>query len=166
MTTTRTVAVGAVAGALALWAVWGLWPSDARRIARALDALAADVSVTGPETPLERFARAARIGAAFTVDASIDPGGSHPALEGRDAIVGLAAQLRGTEAIGRLRFDDVTVTVDPSGATAVATMTATVTTRNRQSGDEMIDAREVEMQWVKQEGDWRISRATAVRTLQ
>jgi hypothetical protein len=155
-----------VVAGLAAWAAWRAWPSDERRITRALEALAADTSVDAVEAPVERLARAARIGAAFTEDATLEPGGHVPAVEGRDAIVALAARLRGTDLTGRLRFADVTVSIDADRNGARTTMTATITTRERQTGGDTTDAREVEMRWVRQDGHWRISRAAVVSTLQ
>ena len=157
--------IAVLAFALAAWTAWRLWPSDARRISDTLGRLAADASVPGPEAELERLARVARLSAYLTPDAVLELGENAPTIEGRDAILGLAARARGFEGTAQVRFVDVGVTIDEGGTTARATMTATVTTRDRRSGDPVVDAREVETDWVKVEGTWRIRRATAVSTL-
>ncbi len=151
--------------AAAIWLGWGMRPSDASRISRLLNRLAADATPGSGESETDRLARGARISSCLTSDVRLERGDSAPPIEGREAIVGLALQAGGAGGPARLRLADVGVTVDQGDATARATMTATLVTLDTQSGVEVVDAREVETNWVKQDGEWKIRRAAVVGTL-
>ncbi len=150
--------------AAAVWLAWGMRPSDRAQIARRLDRIAADAIPGAREAAFDQLARAARLSSCLTVDARLELGESSPPVEGREAIIGIASHAV-TEGPARLTLADIGVTIEPGGATARATMTATLVTRDRESGGDLVDAREVETDWVKQDGEWRIRRAALVRTL-
>jgi hypothetical protein len=147
------------------WLAWGMRPTDANRIARRLERIAADASAAPRESAVDRLARAARLATALTTDARLEFGEGAPAVEGREAIVALASRAVPGEGPARLSFVDVGITVGEGRLAARATMTAKLVTRDAQSGGDLVDAREVETDWVKQDGEWRITRATLVGTL-
>jgi ketosteroid isomerase-like protein len=152
----------AVVAAVAVFRWWR--PSDERRIRAVLEALAEAASEPAGEG-LEPLARAAALGRFFTEDVVVDLGPSRRPIEGRDTLVALAAQARPPAGGLRVRFVDVTVTVEAGGATATTRATALV--RGTVPGDpEAADARELTMGFRKVGGAWLIARVAAVEPLE
>lgn len=155
----RTVIVGAIAAALLgywSWRAW--WPSDEQRIRRRIEALAADVneSTTGG---LGAVARAAKIGSYFTEDVAVDLGKGSPAIQGRETLIGMAARLQPRTAAFRLRLVDLQIAVADAG-TAQVNLTAAF--ERRGASEESIDARELLLDLVERDGEWRISHIRTV----
>jgi hypothetical protein len=161
---TRVVAI-VVALAAAYYAYRWYFPDDEAVIRARLDDLAATVSHTGGGEGFSTITRAAKFGTFFTRDVVIEIGGGFAPIRGRDMVLALAAKAQVPGEGFTIRFVDVTVTVDPSGLSALATMTATA--QGRSLGDlQAIDARELEMAFLKVEGEWQIERVTGVETIQ
>ncbi len=158
------IAAAVLIGAIA-WLAWGMAPTDAKVIARHLERIAADATAASRETEVDRLARAARISKRLTPDARLELGDSNQPIDGREAIVALASRVVAGGGPARLSVVDVGVTVDQGAVTARATMTAKLVTLDAQSGGELVDAREVETDWLKLDGEWRIRRAAVVATL-
>ena len=160
----RVVAV-LVALAAAYYAYRWYFPDDEAVIRARLDDLAATVSHSGGGEGFSMLTRAAKFGTFFTQDVVIEIGGGVASIRGRDTVMALAAKAQVPGEGFTIRFVDVTVVVDPSGLSALATMTATA--QGRSLGDyQAIDARELEMGWRKVDGEWQIDRVTGVETLQ
>jgi hypothetical protein len=147
------------------WMAWDMRPSEATRIARRLDRLAAESTAAPRESEVDRLARAARLSSYLTSDARLELGESIPPVDGREAIIALATRTLAGTSPSRLSVVDVGVSVAKDGTTARATMTAKLVTRDAEAGADVVDAREVETDWVKQDGEWRIIRAALVGTL-
>ena len=157
-------AVGLVAAiAFALWAWTTWWPSDERAIRRRLDALASAVNEAAPEG-LGTITRAAGIGSYFTEDVVVDLAAGNTPIQGREALVGVAARLDPSSAGYTLEFDDVAVDVGESGSASVR-CAAMVTRTSRATGERTTDARELQLAMTKADGTWRIARVTAPDTL-
>lgn len=162
-TVIRIVAV-VVALVAAYYAYQTLFPDDEGRIRAALDDLAAMVSQSGGEG-FAQMARAAKLGSFFTRDIVVDLGPPFSPIRGRDTVMALAAKAQIPGEGFHVRFVDVTVTVDPSGLSAVVALTATV--QGRSLGElQAIDAKELEMDFRQVDGDWLIDRVTGVATLE
>jgi len=162
-TLVRIVAI-LVALAAAYYAYRWCFPDDEAVIRTRLDDLAATVSHSSAEG-FAQLTRAAKFGTFFTEDVVIEIGGGVASIRGRDTVMALAAKAQVPGEGFTIRFVDVTVVVDPSGLSALATMTATA--QGRSLGDyQAIDARELEMGWRKVDGEWQIDRVTGVETLQ
>jgi hypothetical protein len=157
-----TVVVALVA---AYYAYRWYFPDDEAMIRARLDDLAATVSHSGGGEGFSTITRAAKFGTFFTEDVVIDIGGGFAPIRGRDTVLALAAKAQVPGEGFTIRFVDVSIVVDPSGLSALATMTATA--QGRSLGDyQAIDARELEMAFLKTDGEWRIERVTGVEAIQ
>jgi hypothetical protein len=157
-------AMAAVAAtALALWAWHMWWPSDERAIRRRLDTLAATVNEPVPDG-LGTVTRAAEIGSYFTDSVTIDLGPGSTPIQGREPLIALATRMPSGAGGYTLQFDEVAVAVS-GGSSADVTCAATLRRRNATTGEQSIDARELQLGLVKADGVWRIARVTALDTL-
>ena len=155
----------AVALIAAYYAYRWYFPDDEAVIRARLDDLAATVSHTGGGEGFSMIARAAKFGTFFTQDVLIEIGGGFAPIRGRDTVLAIAAKAQVPGEGFIISFVDVTVTVEPSGSSALATLTATA--QGRSLGDlQAIDARELEMAFLKVDGEWQIDRVTGVETIQ
>ncbi len=159
---TRRLAIAGVAVAVAVTA-WQLWPSEARRVRRKLDALASVVNER-PHDGLGQIARAAQLAQFFTEDVVIDPGRGAGPIHGRERLLALVSRAPNDGDPFRLAFVDVSVEL-PGADAATAHLTATLSSRDADTGAENVDAREVELQF-RRTDDWRISRITLVDALE
>ncbi|HEV3486059.1 MAG TPA: nuclear transport factor 2 family protein [Vicinamibacterales bacterium] len=162
--TTQVRAAGVVAAvALGVWAWSTWWPSDERAIRRRLEALASAVNEAAPEG-VGTITRAAGIGSYFTEDVVVDLGVGNTPIQGREALIGVAARVNPSSAGYTLEFDDLAVDVGESGSASVR-CAATLTRTNRATGERITDARELQLAMTKADGSWRIARVTALDTL-
>jgi len=140
---------------------------EEREIARRLNELAETASVDVDENPVIRMANAARVGRYFTEDGLIERGENAAPIQGRGAVVALAAQARTAVEDLRIRFTDVEIRVSGSD-TAVAHLTLVVSGRGEEkpSTGSSIDARELRLTFRKIDGDWLIARVESLETLE
>ena len=156
-------ALGAVLlGALALYAVQQMFPSEETRIRRQLDAIAREASEASNDP--SGFASAARLAMYFTDDVTIDPGGGIEPLRGRETIFAAGRTLRSKTGTTRIDVRDADVRITPDGNAAAVTVTVTVT-KDSGSDHETLDARELALSMIKRESVWLITHVTAVETL-
>ncbi len=165
MTRAARLGVGLVAAVLLVWVGFGWWSSEVRQIRRRLDALAETASVGGGDTSLVRLAKAARLAGYFTEDITIDLGSPSTVIRGRDTLMAMAARIRVSPEGLRIELVDVQITVDAEGARATASMTVQGSGIAFATGDQMIDAREMEMTLVKLDGEWLIQGVSAVSAI-
>ncbi len=152
----RRTLVAAVIVAVGV-AAWQLWPTDARRIRRKLDAIAATVNER-PADGVGQVARTARLARFVTDDVVLDPGEGAESIKGRERLLALASRVPNEGEPFELSFVDVSIQVTGERL-AGAHLTATLTTRDRQTGEETVDAREVELEF-RRSDDWRVARIT------
>ena len=138
------------------------WPTDERRVRRRLEALAEAVNER-PTDGIGIVAHAAQLALYFTPDVVLDPGHRAGPIRGRERLIALASRAPAGGAAFEVDFVDVSVTVD--GDTASSRLTATLTTRANAAEPAAVDAREVEVQW-RREDEWRIARITLVDPLE
>ena len=165
MTRAAQLGVGLVAAVLFVWLGFGWLSSEVRQLSRRLDALAETASVGSGETNLVRMAKAARLAGYFTEDITIDLGSPSTVIRGRDTLMTMAVRTPVSPEGLRIELVDVQITVDAEGARAIASMTVQGSGIDFATGDQMIDAREIEMTLVKVDGEWLIQRVNAVSAI-
>lgn len=152
----------AVAALVAVaWGAYLFWPSDERKVRGRLDALA-EVLNERPRDGLGMVAQTAQLTTFFTEDVILEPGGRAGAIRGRERLLALASR---APAVREFEIDFVDVSVEVTGETAASRMTATLTSRPDPAESESVDAREIDVQW-RREDDWRIARITLIDPLQ
>ena len=152
-----------VVGGLAYVAYRVAWPTEDRRIRSTLDALAGLASTPQQEGDLLRLARIQRIGDYLLEEVLVEVEDG-PVMGGRQAIVGALVQASAVGPVG-VHFADVTVRMGPDQRTAAVTATVEVERPDPRLGGTEVDAREVEMTWVRQESSWMMAKARVVRPL-
>jgi sugar/nucleoside kinase (ribokinase family) len=135
-----------------------LFPSEARRVRARLDGLVELINAP-PGEGVDGLARAVRIGNAFAPDVVVDFGDGPP-LHGRETVMAVASRLQERARTVKVNIEDVDIVVGSDRSSADVDLTVTVTT------SDSTDAREFQLQMLKPEGAWLISRATVVRVLQ
>jgi len=155
---------GTILFALLLVGGWLWLNGDERAIRRRLDDIAASVSVPAHDSDFGRLARIAQLRHDVSEDVRIGDGEHEVAS--RELV--LAALSRWTPPPGgaAVEFVDVHVTVAPDHAAATSHLTAKVTTRERAEGAPTVDAREMTVGFRKIAGEWMVSDARTVETLQ
>jgi SnoaL-like domain len=152
-----------VVGVVVAIAAWAFWPGGDERDVRArLYELAAAASVPYAETELARATRLATIGRGVTTDVRLDAGDGRSAVTGRDAVIGAAGRLS-REGPVEFHLADLAVTVADNGATAQARATVLA---DRPDADQGFEGQEVEIELVRNQGVWLVSRAVAVAAVQ
>jgi hypothetical protein len=157
-----------LASALAIVGVgvlaWYLWaPSDERAIRRRLDAFITEFNQNATDG-LGSAARAVRLGAFFADDVTVDLGQGSAPIQGREALIGMAARLQPRTAAFSLDVEDVNIEVAPGGRAEV-NLTMIVRGRSSAKAEESVDAREFTLGMMNVNGDWQINRVTAIDTI-
>jgi hypothetical protein len=155
----RAIRLALVVGLLgALWGAWSWWSSEERRIRSRLDELA-DLMTPDPGEPdMARLARFARFRSALTVDIMVDVGEPIPPITSRETLIGLVFRAHATGMRRKVELSDVQVSVVDS-AHARVLLTAVVTTGDGSA--QTVDARELEMGLVKNDGAWLVAHVVA-----
>jgi hypothetical protein len=151
--------------AAAIWLAWQWWSDPRRAIARRLDGVADALSAPAVEGQLDRFARAARLSGYFAPDVRVSAGRSGPSMASRDALLATLAAWKGPAGGWDVQVADVEVTME-SVTTAHAHMTVRIAGVEPQTGARSFDAREVAARLAKADGEWVITGAELVETLQ
>jgi hypothetical protein len=156
----KLVTLAVVAVILLLAARYLFW-NDRRDIRRQLNLIAETASVSSSETPEEKAAKAAQLGAFVTDDVIIRTDAS-VLIGGRPAVVRLVMDAAATRRQVRLSIDEVQVElVDPSTATVFFTL-------NIHGDDPQIPdpvPRQVHAVFLKDHGGWLLTRGEVLRTL-
>ena len=148
-----------------VWAVRLLFPTEAERIRRQLDALGEAASFEAGEVGLARVARAVGIGRYFATDVVIDLGEPFGMIEGREAVVAMAARIPvGSEDV-TIQFVDAGIIVLPDEGSATVRVTVQGTGLDL-AGRDVIDACEIDIRFQQIEGDWLIARVDGVQVIQ
>jgi ketosteroid isomerase-like protein len=143
-----------------------LFPNDEAQIRAVLDAVADALGDGAAEgSDVRRLARAASIRSLLDADITVEAGPPFIRLQGRDTIIGTVARLNGSVEDLEVGFDDVQVTVAPDGATAHVYLTAEAQFRDG-SGARGLEARELDITFRKQDGDWLVADVALVQTLE
>jgi hypothetical protein len=160
----RHLLLWTVVAALAGWAWMALHPSSEQIIRRQLAGVARAVSFPAGQANLTGWATAEHLGGYFSsnVDVQIDvPGRQEHRLLGRDEVQQAAMAARTLLPALKVRFPDVTVTVNADQESAVADLTL-----EAQSEGEMDRiVQEMKVTLKKMDGQWLIVKVETVRTL-
>jgi hypothetical protein len=141
------------------------WFNPRRAVKRQLGELAATLSVAEGGGELDRVARIARLRNYFAPDVRVSLGPSAPPITSRDGLIGAVAAWNPPAGEWTVSFVDVQITLD-SDTTARAYMTVEVRTTDPQTGQPAFDAREAMTTLTKIDGQWLVTAAEAVATLQ
>jgi hypothetical protein len=157
------VAAVVVLGGLFAWRGW--YSADERAIREALASLTEEFNASTSDG-LGTAARAARLGTYFSDDVVVDLGPSTRPIEGRQAIVGMAARLQPRTAAMYVELADIGVTKSAEDPDAMdVTLTVSFIRQNGGREEERVDAREFALLMRKDGGRWQIARALAIDTL-
>lgn len=157
MTRTRLILAAAL---IAIgFAAWQMWPSDARRIRRKLDAIAATVNER-PADGVAQLARTMRLSKFVTDDVVLEPGGGTGTIRGRERLIALASRAPNDADPFTLSFSNVWIDV-AGDSRALVRLTATFRKPDPETGGETIEARDVELEFTRSD-DWRIGRITLI----
>ena len=166
MRTNGSLYVSVVVALLVAYFSYQWWYNPRRAIKRQLGELAATLSVPADSRgDLDRLARLARLRHYFAPDVHISLGPSRPELTSRDVLVGAVAAWKPPAGGWNVSFVDVQISLD-SDATARAYMTVEINSFDPRTGQPAYDAREVTVGMAEQEGEWVITTAEPVETLQ
>jgi hypothetical protein len=154
-----------IAATAGLWVGWQwLFPSDEAQIAAVLERIADGVSNDAEQGGVGRLARAAALANEFAVDVTVDAGPPFERITGREAIVAVVARRAGSTRNLTVTFPDVAIAVAPDRQSATAVVTAEA--RFDDGETRGMDARELELAFMRQENTWVISAVTVVRPLE
>jgi len=88
-----------------------------------------------------------------------------PEIQGHDMLISTIYQARKTVDRVDIDFYDISVIIGENQDTARTTMTATATDPGPGGGEQVMQAREVEMRWEKVKDTWEIAEVRLIRTL-
>ena len=150
-------ALCAVAVAVALG--WWLQGREARRVRAVVDAAAAALTAPPGEPDMQRLLRVAGLGKRLAPDVVVEAEAGGPAIRGREAVAGLAAQLSGIGGIQAVSLSDVRITFDQARTRATVSALAHVTTASAgQASPYDGDVVQIDLRLV--DGDWLIGSAS------
>jgi hypothetical protein len=155
----------AVLGGLAFWLWTVLFPSPEQVVLKKIATLAANANIAAADSNLNRAGKAARLVAAFANDAEIVmevAGVGTKTWSGHDEIQEAAMGGFATVTALKVQFLDLTARVGPDKKTADVSCTAHVNTGDSRD----IGIQELHFELKKIDGDWLITRAETVKTLQ
>ena len=148
--------VGAVAIAVA---VYVLRADEARAVRGRVQAAAEALSPAAGEADLNRLTRLAGFAKLLATDVVVEAQAGGPAIHGREAVAGLAAQLSATAGAQRIEISDIEVTFDDGRTRAMVTAVAHVRSSSPGTAARTYDGQVIRLELTKVDGDWLISRA-------
>jgi autotransporter translocation and assembly factor TamB len=151
--------------ALAAGAWYLLTPADRGAMVRARLLAFSDVVNSSAVDGQGPDVHAAQLAAFFAEDVHVALGQGAVPIVGRDTVIGMAVRLQPRTAAFRLKFEDVSVEMAPTGETADVHLTAEFIRRSISTGEESLDAREFSIGMRRVGSEWKIARVTAVTTL-
>lgn len=152
----RPAVIAGVGAVVAIGAAfYVLRPDETRAVRNRVQAAAEALSPVAGEADLNRLTRLAGFAKLLATDVLVESEAGGPAIRGREAVAGLAAQL--SAGARRVEISDVEVTFDDAQTRAMVTAVAHVTSS---SGAERTDGGQVvRLELTKVDGEWLISRA-------
>lgn len=151
--------------ALAAGAWYLLTPNDAGATVRARLLAFSEVVNSSTVDGQDPVVYGARLSVFFTEDVVVDLGHGAMPILGRATVLDMAVRLQPRTAAFRLKFEDVSVAMAPTGETADVHLTAEFIRRGISTGEESLDAREFSIGMRRVGGEWQIARVKAVDTL-
>jgi hypothetical protein len=160
----RLVLLALLAG-LGFWLWTVFFPSPEKIVLKKISNLAATATISAADGNITRAAKASNVVGDFSNDAEVifDVSGvGARTLSGRDEIREAAMGGFANVTSMKVQFSDATAKVDADKQTAEVNCTARVST----GGDKDFGIQELRFQLKKIDGDWLITRAETVKTLQ
>ena len=136
------------------------WPSDERDVRRHLIHLAEALSLPGTETDVARLTRVAVIREYFAPDVRVVVDGHE--IVSREALIGRLTAWTPPPGGFTVEFVDETLTLAEDRSTARITLTAQVVSKDLQTGEAIVDGRDMTIAMAKSQGDWVITTAEAL----
>ena len=136
-------------------AAWWFWPTDRRRIIAAGRALAEAASIPASEPDLARVTRAAALSRLLTPGVRLIGPTGRVAIDGREAVLGLATRLRPPRGL-TVTIGDLDPSFSDDGTTAIARTQVTLREPGAAGGPDSVDVRQVEMTWIRADV-WQVS---------
>ena len=152
-----------VLGALGYFGYRLVWPTQEDRLRATIDETARIATTPRQEGDLPRLVRIQRLRDYLLEDLLVEVEDG-PVMGGREAIVGALAQASATGPV-QVRFTDVAVTITAEEREASVRATIEIEHADPRAGGAGLDAREVEMRWVRPDASWLLQRAKVVRPL-
>jgi hypothetical protein len=131
------------------------WPSDEREIRRHLSNLAEALSVPGAETEVVRMTRMAAMREYFAPDVRIRFGAEE--IVSRDRLIAAIGRWSTPPSGVAVEFVDVMVTLAEDHSSADVTLTAKVSSTDRQTGEKTLDVQGAAVTMRGADGDWVIT---------
>ena len=168
----RVVAVAVVLGlvavaglAVVIWFVQASAQGEQSRIRRRLEELTELFSNAGGQDGSAALVRLASLRQFFTEDVVVQLSDEIPELRGRDQLIATADRGLRHETGLKVTFEDIAIVLADSQRRAQANVTVLVT-GVRSSEAKSVNARELEMDLVKPDGDWLIEAVRRVEVLE
>jgi len=154
-----------ILGGLVFWLWTILFPNPEKVVLGRMSSLAAMATVSAGDGAITRATKASNFIGYFSTDAVINydvPGLGARALTGRDEIRETAAGGFASVTSLKVQFQDATARVNPDQQSAEVSCTVRVSTGDSKD----FGIQELRFQLRKIDGDWLITRAETVKTLQ
>lgn len=161
----RKILLAAVALALIVGTIAGIavLRSDSRKINRKLAYLQGLVSKTQDESDFVSLARAREIALHFTVTPYVRLSGYLPVISHRRELQPVLYQYRSNLDTVSVDVYDKTLEISPDRQAATMELTAKGTARR--GGETRTDVQQVQIKWVKQDGEWLVNRVEFVSSI-
>ena len=150
-----SIYVAAVFAALIGYFAYQWWFNPNRIVKAKLGDIAAAVSIPQSEPEIDRIARFARLRTLATSDLRMKVKANGADLTSRDAVFGAISAIAPPPGGWNVDFVDVDVRVN-GDTDARAYVSAEVTTRDPQTGQQTLDVHDVTLSFVKQDGAWLV----------
>jgi hypothetical protein len=160
-----TIIAAVLLGMLSMGILYRYWPSDERAIRRHLVHLAEVLSASAGESEVVHITRLAALREYFAPDVRITLAGGQE-IASRDMLLGFLSRWTPPPGGFSLEFVDETVVLAGDRATAEVDLTAKLTSKNVQTGESTVDAREVALTMAKVNRDWVITSVEMRETLE
>ena len=138
---------------------------DELRIRKNVSLLRKLLEKSSDEPPIAGLGKAKKVGKLFTDECRIRLGHPVPDINGRSELEVVVQQARKSVYEARIRFVDISVSVSDDRASASVSMTAAATVRGAGEFASEIEAREVEMDWVKTGRFWKIEEVRGIKAI-
>jgi len=153
--TNGSIYVAAVFAALIGYFVYQWWFNPNRIVKARLGDLASALSIPPSEREIDRFTRLARLRRLATNDVHLKVRKAGPDLQSLDAVLAAIGAVVAPPGGWNVDFVDADVRVNADD-TARAYVTADVTTRDPQTGQQTLDSRDVILSFAKTNGEWLV----------
>jgi hypothetical protein len=136
------------------------WPNDERDVRRHLIHLAEALSLPGAETDVARLTRIAVVREYFAPDVRVIVDGEE--IVSRQALIGRLTAWTPPPGGFSVEFVDETLELAADRSTARIVLTAQVVSKDLQTGEAIVDGRDMTIAMAKAQGDWVITKAESL----